>query len=436
MRFFVSSFLLMCLALSAFAQSPAQEENGLGDGPAGPTPVRDANARALVLQRLGTTGVLLIPESTNDRVMAFDPMTGDLLDPDFIPADPANLSTPISAIGGFAPDTVLVSDQLEDVVQMYGTDGTYMGIFAPAGGPDPAILDNIRGIAMSASGTLLVTVGSGANADAIAEFDSFGNYLGNFVANASGGLDSPFDILVRSNDNLVGGITSDDIISYDMSGAFNSIWSPINTFPEQIAEAASGNVLVANFSGSEEGIVEYTSDGTLVGVYDPASLGGYRGAYELANGNILTTNGGGVHEVDRSGNLVRTIIGSVSARFIEPLGPSIVCENIIIDATLGDPIYVYGNPGCVFDLYNTGCSDDPANWTLIVEGMEIPDTGVVNTGIIAGADSCYGLAVNGETDLVATSQKTVPTLQTWGLIVFMVVLMGSALLIARRRRDA
>lgn len=57
----------------------------------------------------------------------------------------------------------------------------------------------------------------------------------------------------------------------------------------------------------------------MIGVYDPASLGGYRGAFELPNGNILTTNGDGVHEIGRSGNLVETKLSGVSARFIEPI---------------------------------------------------------------------------------------------------------------------
>ena len=94
-------------------------------------------------------------------------------------------------------------------------------------------------------------------------------------------------------------------------------FSAIDTFPEQIVVTGGGNVLVGNFSGSQEGVVEYSSAGSLIGIYDPASLGGYRGVYELGNGNILTTNGSGVHEIDRSGNLVSTKISGVSARFIE-----------------------------------------------------------------------------------------------------------------------
>lgn len=318
---------LMCLLGTplVWSQTRAELDEMQGNEPDGATtlPAPDPAARQLALDTLRQTGLLLIPESTNDRVMAFDPTTGDLIDPDFIPADPTNLSTPICAITGFAANTILVSDQLEDVVQMYDSDGNYLGVFAPAGGPDPTILDNIRGIAISHNNTLLVTVGSGTNEDAIAEFDSSGNYLGNFVANGAGGMGSPFDVYQRSGDYLVGGIDSDALHRYDMSGTYLADLTPINTFPEQVTEAANGNVLVANFSGTDEGVAEYTASGTLVGIYDPASLGGYRGAYELPNGNLLTTNGSGVHEIDRSGNLVETKISGVSARFIEEMGPRV-----------------------------------------------------------------------------------------------------------------
>jgi hypothetical protein len=290
-----------------------------------------AAARAKVL--LNSTGLLLIPDSTADRVMAFDPTTGNLVDADFVPADPTHLATPIHAILSAGRDSILVSDQINDVVQEYDLDGNYMGTFAPAGGPNPAILDNIRGIALRPNGNLLVTVASGTNDDSVAEFDTSGNYLGNFVANASGGLGSPFDVYGRSADWLVAGIDSDAIHRYDLTGAYLDNLTAINTFPEQLAEAGNGNVLVANFSGTQEGIVEFTAAGALVAIYNPATVGGYRGVYELPNGNILTTNGTGVYEIDRAGNVVDTKITGTSARFIDylpPAGPDLSLTKAVI----------------------------------------------------------------------------------------------------------
>ncbi|HMB91083.1 MAG TPA: hypothetical protein VKP65_09575, partial [Rhodothermales bacterium] len=311
-------FLILALCVNSTQAQEASKQARLAAEESGIE--TEAPGKMVVFSRVAQNApppaaVLLIPESSNDRVMAFDPTTGDLVDADFIPADPTNLSTPIHVLprpnGNF-----LISDQIDDVVQEYDMDGNYIGVFAPAGGVNTAILDNVRGMAWAPNGNLLVTVGGGANADAIAEFDASGNFVGNRIANGAGGLDSPFDVIVRSGEFLVGGITSDALHRYDLAGTYLGDLTAINTFPEQLQGIASGNILVSNFSGTEEGVVEYTAAGAQVDIYDPASLGGYRGVYELPNGNILTTNGDGVHEIDRAGNLVETKISGVSARFI------------------------------------------------------------------------------------------------------------------------
>lgn len=297
-------------------------------------PVQDPVAHAQAVARLVDGGLLLIPDSTDDRVMAFDPVTGDLIDPDYIPADPDNLSTPIEAILSASGMTILVSDQIDDVVQEYDMDGNYIGIFAPAGGVDTSILDNIRGIALRDNGNLLVSVGSGSNSNAIAEFDTAGNYIGNFVANGAGGLNSPFDVAPRPTDWMVPGITSDAVHLYDLAGNYVSDLTAVDTFPEQVVEIPNSNVLVANFSG-ESGVLEYLADGTFVALYDVVT--GNRGVYELPNGNILTTNGSGVYEIDRNGALVDTKITDVSGRFITHIGmeePPTAIELVAFDAAV------------------------------------------------------------------------------------------------------
>ncbi len=332
LKLLISAGIAIALTGAAMAATPQAieaERTGQEDVTPGVLPTPDPAARAAARGMMPINGLLLIPESTNDRVMAFDPDTGDLIDPDFIPADPDNLSTPIQAILSADGQSFLVSDQLDDVVQQYDLDGNYIGVFAPAGGVDTAILDNIRGITLDPNnGHLLVSVGSGSNADSIAEFDTSGNYLGNRVANGAGGLDSPFDVFVDGSEIQVPGITSDAVHTYQLNGTYISDLSAIDNFPEQIAPSATGGYLIGNFSGAQEGVVELDGSGGLIGVYDPASLGGYRGAYELPNGNILTTNGGGVHEIDRTGALVETKISGVSARFITRIqgGPDVPPE--------------------------------------------------------------------------------------------------------------
>ena len=279
--------------------------------PAGP---RDMAAHERAKEMLVTTGLLLIPDSSNDRIMAFDPLTGDLVDADFVPADTTNLASPNTAILSAGGDSVLVSDQVNDVVVEYDLDGNFIGIFAPVGGPNPAILENVRGMVLRDNGNLLVAVADGGNSNSVAEFDTNGNFLGQFVASGAGGLNSPWSVLPRVNDWLVSASTSDAIHRYDLTGAPLANLAAINNFPEQIAEAGNGNILVANLFG-DIGVIELTATGTFVGLYNPLA-DGHRGVYELPNGNILTTTATGVHEIDRSGNLVETKIAGVSSRFI------------------------------------------------------------------------------------------------------------------------
>lgn len=260
-------------------------------------------------------GLLLIPDSGNDRIMAFDPVTGDLYDADFIPSDPTNLATPISAALHPDGNSILISDQIKDGVIQYDLDGNFMGFFAPAGGVNNDILNNIRGWSIKADGNILVTSALGANTDAIAEFDASGNYLGNFIANGAGGLDGPFCVLYRDaqDDYLVTASTSDAVHQYDNAGNYLGNLIPVLNFGEQITETTTGNLLIAGFS-TPSGCHEYTSDGTFVGLYDVVT--GLRGVYELPNGNILVTNAIGVYEIDRNNTIVSTKLEGVNARFI------------------------------------------------------------------------------------------------------------------------
>ena len=263
--------------------------------------------------------LLLIPDSTNDRIMAFDPVTGALIDADFIPADPTNLSTPKSAIYKSDGLGFLVVDQLDDAVQEYDLDGSYVGIFAPAGGVNTSIMDNCRSVDYHPiTGNLLVSVAAGANADAIAAFDqTTGAYLGNFIANSAGGLDSPWDVLFSATEAFVPASDSDAVHRYDATtGAFIANLISLDSLPEQLAWASNGNLLIAEWSGSQEGIIEVQLDGTVVGIYYTIEADAPRGVFELPNGNLLVSNGAGVHEITRASTFVNSKITGISCHQI------------------------------------------------------------------------------------------------------------------------
>jgi len=266
------------------------------------------------------TEMLLVPDWTSDGVMTFDATTGDLLDQSFI-VDPTNLSSPKEA--NLAPwGNITVSDQINDGVIEYDTSGTFIVFLAPTGGVNNAILNNVRGHNFRSNGNLVVANSDATNPDAIAEFDQVGNYLGNFIANGAGGLDGPFDIIFRTSDCLVSASSSNAVHRYDLSGNFLDLFVPSISFPQQIHEMSNGNIAVAGFS-TPSGIYIYSSTGTLLntltGVASP------RSAYQLPNGNFITTNGTGVYEVDgSSGALIRTIVAGVSAQYVSLYDYSIV----------------------------------------------------------------------------------------------------------------
>jgi len=264
--------------------------------------------------------LLMVPQSTTDAVMSFNYNDGSLIDTAFIPADGANLSTPIEAL--LTPlATILVSDQLDDHIVTYDTTGVFNSIFF---GGDVTVLDNCRGIQIRPGvNTVMGTVGSGTNSDAIPEFDlATGNYLGNFIAPNAALMDSPFDIIFRSSDCLVSAITTDNIAMYDLSGNHLGDFVAGINFPEQIYETSSGNVLAAGFS-SPAGLYIYDSNGNQLNYFDAVS--GLRGVIQLGNGNYMVTSGSGVFVLDQNtGTILSQPVSGVSGRFIREYDLDIV----------------------------------------------------------------------------------------------------------------
>ncbi len=261
------------------------------------------------------TKYLMIPDITSDRIYLFNAANGDLIDTAFTPTTRPQLSTPKHAISHFNGKDILLADQITDLVQRFNSEGFYTGAFAPAGGVNNSILDNIRGIKYRANNNLLVTVGSGASQNTIQEFDTAGNHLGTFIGTTN--LNSPFDILLRQSDMLVTNSSgANRITRFDLSGNFLSVFSSSTgfAFPQQMIELTNGNIVVAGFS-PPSGLVVLNSSGTFVKLLN--GITGNRGVYLLGNGHYLTTNGSGVHEIDSaSGNLIRSVLNTGNFQYI------------------------------------------------------------------------------------------------------------------------
>jgi uncharacterized repeat protein (TIGR01451 family) len=284
--------------------------------------------RALALRALPAGGLLLVTDSTNDRVMALSPTNGALITDNFI-VDAARLETPINAI--LSPDgrEVLVSDQVSDIVNAYDVDtGAFVRTVAPAGGANTAILDNIRGIGLAPNQDLLVTVAAGGNINAIARFALATGLQGTpFVAsNQITTIASPYDIfrIPQSAGALIAGqylISSADngkVTRVSDAGVLIGEFATAGTFAQQIAQARNGNILVGGFGVNADGVFEFSPSGLQIARLDDPTIGGYRGVYELPNGNVLTSTGSGVYELNRStGVIVNNQVSGVQARYIE-----------------------------------------------------------------------------------------------------------------------
>lgn len=269
-----------------------------------------------------TQNLLLVPEWTYDKVLAFDAVTGDLVDTAYIHSNNPILQSPKHAIQ--SPwGNIFVSDQISDAVQEFDdTTKLFVRTFAPAGGPNPNILDNIRGIALRPNKNLLVTVGSSANQNTVQEFDTTGTNLGTFM---SSNLNSSFAILKRQNDYLVSNSSgTNDVIKFDLNGSFISIFisSSNLAFAQQMVTLPNGNIAIAGFS-SPSGIIFFDSSGNYLNSF--TAVTGNRGVYKLGNGNFLTTNGTGVYEIDdTTGSLVRTIVTGVNVQYIDLFIPPVI----------------------------------------------------------------------------------------------------------------
>jgi hypothetical protein len=271
-----------------------------------------------VRRELLRDGVLLVPDTGLPGVAAFDPDTGDLLDPAFI-TYPESLGTTTHIVLNAAQDGFLVSSQSQDVVHAFDLNGEYEGVFAPTGGANTSIMDNIRGMAISPWGTLLVTSAGDHN---VVEFDAGGELLGEFIASGAGGISGPWYVLFREDDVLVSA-SGGNIYRYDHTGAPLSVWQGDINFPQQLHRQADGNLLAAAFS-SPAGVWELDPDGGLIGRYTGVS--GNRGVYPLTNGNILTTNSGGVREIDRGTALIDTKLAGSGTRMISEIRRDQPCD--------------------------------------------------------------------------------------------------------------
>jgi hypothetical protein len=123
---------------------------------------------------------LLIPDWDNDRVCAFSPVDGSLINANFIPTNRDLFDSPKHALPT-PSGTILVSDQLKDAIHEFDGFGNYIRTIASI---TSSGIDNIRGMAIRA-GKLYVTVGSGTYQNTIQRFNLDGTGSGDLYRRES-----------------------------------------------------------------------------------------------------------------------------------------------------------------------------------------------------------------------------------------------------------
>jgi hypothetical protein len=286
---------------------------------------------------------LLIPDWDNDRVCAFSPVDGSLINANFIPTNRDLFDSPKHALPT-PSGTILVSDQLKDAIHEFDGFGSYIRTVANL--PNNGI-DNIRGMAIR-EGKLYVTVGSGTYQNTIQRFNLDGTGQETFIG---ANLDSPFAIYFRENDMLISNSRNPALIrQFDLNGAFLGQWGGTTIrFPQQITRRRSnGNLLVAGFSPST-GVYEFDAAGNQVAYY---AVGAPRGVYELQNGLIMFTDGAGVKVFDPNApnpaSTVQTIFSPGNFQYIElyEILPGDVNRNRCVDdSDLLRVLFAFGQTG-------------------------------------------------------------------------------------------
>lgn len=235
-------------------------------------------------QAPGLMQVLAMPDSVNNRLVAFSAADGSLVNAELFALAGG---TPVHALG--VGNEIWVSEQIGDRVSRWGVDGSFLG---QIGGGATGGLDNVRGMGVVGNTVYITNAGAanGAPGAAVVMVSTSGAAMGSFATGTT--APSPFGVLAFQGGLLVtSSSANDDIHRYSLAGAPLGTFHNSTTlnFGQQMAIATNGDVLVAGFSSNN--IVRLNAaTGAVLTTYAAA---GARGVAQLGNGNVMWTSGAG-----------------------------------------------------------------------------------------------------------------------------------------------
>jgi hypothetical protein len=187
----------------------------------------------------------------NGTIGSYEKNTGDYIN-DFasIPLGPTRMK--------IGPDGLIYILQWNGngKVLRYQPDGTFVDEFTSIG------ITGAIGLDWDTSGNLYI---SSYTANTVRKFDSSGNDLGVYISGLQGPTNCWFDP-AGNGDMLVCNWNGSNIKRYDSNGNYVSDFVASITQPEGVAYLPNGNLLVGS-GGAIDDIIEFESDGTMVGVF-------------------------------------------------------------------------------------------------------------------------------------------------------------------------
>lgn len=248
---------------------------------------------------------LMMPDSTNNRLVLFDPYNGSVVNPTYFALQSG---TPIHALQ--VGNEIWVSEQVGDRIARWDVLGNPLT-------PITGGMDNIRGMGLIGDTVYVTNSGTanGAPGNAVIMFDVLGNNKGSF--STVGLAPSPFGILEHQGAMLVSSSSAnDDIHRFTLAGASLGTFhnSTSLNFAEQMNYATNGDVLVAGFSSNNVVRLDVNTGG-LLGSF---TASGARGVWQLGDGNIMWTSGTGAYVYD-VGTGQSTLVYSGGGRYIDYL---------------------------------------------------------------------------------------------------------------------
>lgn len=249
---------------------------------------------------------LVVPDSSNDILVTFNPFDGSLINSSF------------ASIAGGTPKHALqvgseiwVSNQLNDNIDRFDLNGSLVSTIS--GG-----LDNIKGMEVVGNEVWVTNAGTnnGAPGSSIVKID-----IGTATISGFSPTDgSLFDVVNYQGQVLGTDFNNDNLEFYDASGNFASVFHDSDgvggiDFPQQAFVRENGGLLVGGFS-PPSGVYSYDAAGNEIGIVAGIDSG-VRGVYELGNGGIMWTNGGGVWVTDPNTGDTTNVYDGGSSQYID-----------------------------------------------------------------------------------------------------------------------